>query len=110
MYVVICVCCVCPAANVFGPEVGNEEVYSGSGCRDIVEAVLGGCNGEEQQGREGKGRGGTGSVTCRIGLQDEAGCMVRAMGSGLQGQTGCGIRLAGSDWLQDHARRSRLAA
>jgi hypothetical protein len=47
-------CCVraaallpcCPAANVFSPEDGNEDVYNGSGCRDVVGAVLGGCNGE----------------------------------------------------------------
>lgn len=36
----------CPAANVFGPEEGSEDVYNGSGCRDVVGAVLGGCNGE----------------------------------------------------------------
>lgn len=37
------------AANVFGAEEGNEDVYNGSGCRDVVGAVLGGCNGEQQQ-------------------------------------------------------------
>ena len=43
-----CCCCrVCPAANVFGPEEGNEDVYNGSGCRDVVGAVLGGCNGKQ---------------------------------------------------------------
>ncbi|KAF6261491.1 P-loop containing nucleoside triphosphate hydrolase protein [Scenedesmus sp. NREL 46B-D3] len=33
------------AANVYAPDAGNEEVYSGSGCRDVVDSVLGGCNG-----------------------------------------------------------------
>jgi hypothetical protein len=39
-------CTVSAAANVYGPEAGNEEVYNCSGCREIVESVLGGCNGE----------------------------------------------------------------
>jgi hypothetical protein len=39
-------CAAVPAANVYAPEAGNEEVYNGSGCREIVESVLGGCNGE----------------------------------------------------------------
>ncbi|WIA37749.1 hypothetical protein OEZ86_014626 [Tetradesmus obliquus] len=34
-----------PFANVYGPDAGNEQVYNGSGCRDIVDSVLGGCNG-----------------------------------------------------------------
>lgn len=36
----------CYAANVFGPEDGNEDVYDGSGCKDVVGSVLSGCNGE----------------------------------------------------------------
>jgi hypothetical protein len=40
--------CACCAANVFGPDAGNEDVYNGSGCRDIVDSVLGGCNGEQR--------------------------------------------------------------
>jgi hypothetical protein len=43
---VVLVSCQCPAANVFGPEEGSKDVYNGSGCRDVVGAVLGGCNGE----------------------------------------------------------------
>eukprot|EP00775_Hariotina_reticulata_P004311 gene4311-4564_t len=34
-----------PFARVFGPEADNEQVYKGSGCQDVVQSILGGCNG-----------------------------------------------------------------
>lgn len=37
-------CCL-TSAHVFGPDASTEAVYTHSGCREIVEAVLGGCNG-----------------------------------------------------------------
>jgi hypothetical protein len=73
LVVCCCSCCCCPAAaNVFGPEEGNEDVYNGSGCRDVVGAVLGGCNGEQASIRCCQRSGGqlaaTGSACLSGGL------------------------------------------
>jgi hypothetical protein len=41
-------CCLplcCPTDQVFGPNCDSQEVYAGSGCKQIVSSVCEGCNG-----------------------------------------------------------------